>query len=62
MVKGVANRRVSVAIRRPVYLSWYRPVGEAQLGRDQLYRTRQVLDRQGSLMYVYKYQLATQVE
>ena len=36
------------------------PAGKAQLDRDQLYRTRQVLDRKG--FYVYKYQLATQVE
>jgi hypothetical protein len=37
--------RVLVAIRRPVHLSWYRPGGEGQLGRDQLYHTRQVLNR-----------------
>src|SRR2546423_941885 len=32
--------RVSVAIRRLVHLSWYRPAGETQPGRNQLKRYR----------------------
>ena len=32
--------------------SWYRPAGKVQPDRDQLYRTRQVLDRKGFLMSI----------
>jgi len=41
--------RVSVAIPKLVHLSWYGLAGEVQLDRDKLYRTRQVLNRQGFL-------------
>jgi hypothetical protein len=44
--------RVSVVIRRLVHHSWYGPAGKAQLERDQLCRTRQVLDREGFLMSI----------
>jgi hypothetical protein len=32
--------------------SWHRPAGKVQLNRDQLDRTRQVLDRKGFLLSI----------
>jgi hypothetical protein len=52
--------RVSVVIRRLVYHSWQGPAGKVQLDRDQLFaRDRYSTER---ISYVYKYELATQVE
>jgi len=67
MLYRVANRPRSgwgSQARTPqlVWTSWrgsggQEPAKEAQLGRDQLYRTRQVLDRSIGFPYIYKYEL-----
>jgi hypothetical protein len=53
--------RISVVIRRLVHTTAGQgPVGKVQLDRDQLFaRDRYSTER---ISYVYKYQLATQVE
>ena len=49
---GPAGERLSWAGASWKGIAGQGPAGEAQLDRDQLYRTKQALDRQGFLMSI----------